>query len=61
MSQLKEWLTQAESGDAYAQFQLGWVYAEGTGVEKNFTEALYWWRQAADKGHPESQHVLGRA
>jgi hypothetical protein len=33
---------------------------QGHGVAQNFTEAVKWWRHAADQGHEEAQHLIGR-
>jgi TPR repeat protein len=46
-------------GDAEAQFQLGRMYHEGKGVEKNQQLALNWLRNAAEKGHMKAQAMLG--
>ena len=51
---LAEWV-----GDAEKQFVLGKVYYEGAGVPQNYTEAVKWFRLAADQGSVESQHMLG--
>ncbi|MBO7321300.1 MAG: sel1 repeat family protein, partial [Bacteroidales bacterium] len=34
-------------------------YYYGEGVEKNYTEAVKWYRKAADKGHLDAQYNLG--
>ncbi len=44
-------VSQAERGDLESQFQLGSFYFVGK-PEKNLQQAEYWWKQAADKGHP---------
>ncbi len=51
----------AEQGDAEAQFQLGGRYAEGNGVEEDFSEALKWYQRAAKANHAEAQYALGTA
>lgn len=43
----EELKTQAEQGDAVAQFDLAICYAEGKGVAENRTEAIKWWKKAA--------------
>ena len=40
----------AEAGDADAQYNLGWMYDEGEGVEQDFKEAVKWYQKAADQG-----------
>ena len=51
---------EAEQGDADAQWELGYMYAEGRGVEKNDKEAAKWFRKAAEQGDAVSQYELGR-
>lgn len=51
----------AEQGDADAQYQIGGRYAEGNGVDEDFTEALKWYQKAADANHAEAQYELGTA
>ncbi|MHA6494115.1 tetratricopeptide repeat protein [Pseudomonas borbori] len=41
----------ASSGDLDSQFQLGSFYFVGK-PKKDLQQAEYWWKQAADKGHP---------
>ena len=38
----------AEQGDAQAQFKLGICYFNGYGIDKDFKEATYWYRKAAE-------------
>lgn len=38
---------------------LGICYYSGGGVEKNYKEAVKWFRKAAEQGHAESQCTLG--
>ena len=49
----------AESGDATAQLMLGNLYAEGRGVETDFSEAAKWFHRAADQGNANAQYALG--
>jgi len=46
-------------GDALAQFHMGSAYSNGDGVMKNGTEALKWYRLAADQGYANAQNNLG--
>ena len=50
----------AEKGVADAQFNLGFMYAEGRGVPEDAREAAKWYRMAAEKGHAKAQFNLGR-
>ena len=38
----------AETGNAEAQYKLGYMYHSGTGVAQNYTEAVKWYRIAAE-------------
>lgn len=49
----------AEQGDAWAQTELGTLYAEGRGVPHDDTEAVKWYRQAAEQGQKYAQFALG--
>ena len=49
----------AGQGDLTAQFNLGRLYATGTGVPLNYAEAAKWYRLAAQRGHVEAQYNLG--
>ena len=44
-----------------AQTALGGMYTVGEGVEADETEALVWYRKAAERGHPPAQQVIGIA
>ncbi len=54
-----EWLPLAELGDAEAQFNLGVLYDEGAGVERNLATAADWYRKAAEQGFIDAQTNLG--
>ena len=43
--------TDAEQGDADAQFNLGVMYETGGGVLQDYAEAVRWYRLAAEQGH----------
>ena len=49
-----------EFGDMHAQYNLGLMYLEGSGITKDVRRGARWLRLAADKLHVESQAVLGR-
>ena len=38
---------------------MGQHYYSGTGVERDFAEAVKWWRQAAEQGYAGAQYNLG--
>lgn len=58
-SDLEALLSAAKAGDALAQFNIGCLYAEGDGVEKNEREAARWFRKAADQRYADAQAYLG--
>jgi TPR repeat protein len=51
--------TQAEKGDAIAQYNLGVCYANGQGVAKDAVEAVKWYRKAAEQNDATAQCNLG--
>ena len=44
---------------AEAQFNLGFRYVIGEGVPQDDTEAMRWWRLAADQGDASAQYNVG--
>ena len=56
---LRAWMPMAESGNAEAQNNVGYMYEEGLGVPQNYLLAMNWYRQAADGGLSEAQHNMG--
>lgn len=52
-------LVDAEQGNAVAQTNIGLLYNEGLGVERDDREAARWYRMAADQGYPRAQYYLG--
>ncbi len=57
--QVQQLFLQALDGDMVAQHNMGGCYMEGVGVEKNPTEAAYWFRKAAEQGSTSAQDNLG--
>ncbi len=47
-------------GDANAQYNLARMYLDGNGVDKDSRQAARWLYLAADKGHVESEALLGQ-
>ena len=50
----------AAQGDAYAQYNLGGMYANGKGVTQDYKEAIKWYRLAADQGNADAKEALPR-
>ena len=57
-TQLQE---KALQGDAQAAFELGEMHASGVGLPQNNTEAVRWYRIAAEKGNIKAQSLIGTA
>lgn len=51
----------ADQGIANARYNLGVLYHQGLGVQKDLPAALEWYKKAAQIGHPEAQYNLGIA
>jgi tetratricopeptide (TPR) repeat protein len=49
----------AEQGNAVAQNNMGWCYANGIGVDQDYAEAAKWYRKAAEQGEAAAQSNLG--
>lgn len=55
----REFRKLAKQGHAGAQYNLGWMYANGEGVSKSSTKAVKWYRKAAEQGEADAQFNLG--
>ena len=55
------WRPLAERGHAAAQYNIGWMYANGQGMVLDEEAALPWWRRAAEGGHPDAQFAVAQA
>ena len=53
-----EWTTIAENGDPRAQYNLGWMNANGKGIPQDFKAAVDWYTKAADQGYIHAQYNL---
>lgn len=49
----------AEHGDPLAQYTLGGMYEQGSGVQRDYKVAAEWYRKAAEQGEINSQINLG--
>ncbi len=55
-----QWMHEsARRGHMYAQFDLGNMYANGTGVVESDADAAQWFEFAAAQGHKDAQYNLG--
>ncbi len=55
----EEFLVSAKAGDTSSQYNVGYMYEEGKGVERNYKKAHYWYKKAAAKKHMKAIHNLG--
>lgn len=55
------WLPLANGGDAGAQFNMGVMYANGLGVDRDMSAAMDWWEAAARQLHVRAAHNLALA
>jgi len=50
----------ARLGDAPSQFNLGWMYSNGRGVERSDQWAAFFFHAAAEQGHEQAQRMLSQ-
>ena len=55
------WLPLANGGDPSAQFNIGVMYANGLGVDRDMGRAMEWWSRAAKQLHVRAAHNLALA
>ena len=58
-TKIVELFLKAQNGDADAQYRLGLARENGDGIAKNMSEAVKWYRKAAEQGYAASQYNLG--
>lgn len=56
---LSQWIPFADSGNASAQSNLGFMYERGHGVPQNYNAAAKWYTLAAEQGDIVAQFNLG--
>ncbi len=54
------WLIAAEKGDAIPQLRLGEMYEQGRGVNRDLEQAIYWYRESANRGNTNARQALIR-
>jgi TPR repeat protein len=57
----KEFLAEAQKGNADAQNDVGAMYNLGQGVSQDHAKAVQWFRKAAEQGHAQAQNNLGKS
>jgi serine/threonine-protein kinase len=55
----REYRIAAKQNHPQAQRRLGWLYAQGLGVEKSEEQALRWYRKAAEQNDAAAQENIG--
>ena len=58
LSAYDSWIESARKGNATAQYNLGLIFEQGTGVRKNLKTAVTWYQKAAKQGHVASEYNL---
>lgn len=48
----------ARLGDVESQYSLGWMYANGRGIQRDDATAAYFFEMAAKQGNPQAQRML---
>jgi TPR repeat protein len=49
----------AERNDLVAENNIGWLYENGWGVAKDYSEAMNWFRKSATQGYALAQTNIG--
>lgn len=55
---LKDFGEASRQGNHEAQYRIGLLYRDGTGLDADDTEAAYWFRKAGSNGHAEAQYEI---
>ena len=57
-----EWYKKsADAGDAFAQYNLAWIYYYDASTPTNYKKAVELWRKSAEQGNRSAQFNLGWA
>lgn len=59
--EVSDYKKMAESGDAFAQLNLGLAYATGDGAPRDHSKAMFWWMKSANRGNTRAQFNIGLA
>lgn len=58
-SAFRLYIAAAKAGDTSCQINLGNLYDEGSGVQRNRSAAMYWYKRAYRRGDPCAAHNIG--
>ena len=59
VERVKQLTLPAEQGNVDAQLELGFLYLNGLGIPRNYTEAFKWYTKASDQGDKRGMFYLG--
>lgn len=59
MTDIEEILSDAQAGNADAQYEIGYRYYYGEGLEQDYSIAYKWFEKAAEQGIEEAIEILG--
>lgn len=51
-------IKEARIGHRESQYEVGLMYANGIGIDQDFSQAIYWIRQSAERGFAAAQYLL---
>ena len=57
-SAILEWTQVAEDGNSRAQYNLGWMHANGKGTAQDYKVAINWYKKSAELGNVNAQYNL---
>ena len=60
MVRLRPYREKAEKGGAFSQYKLGEANEKGDGVQADMSEAIKWYRMAANQGNQNAKEALKR-
>lgn len=55
------WQPLAQLGHPDAQYNIGWLFANGNGLRVDVKKAVQWWKKAAENGYLDAQFAIGLA
>ncbi|MHC5184120.1 MAG: tetratricopeptide repeat protein, partial [Planctomycetota bacterium] len=58
-SDLQELVSKAQAGDPQSQLEVGLKYCRGQEIIRNYEQAVFWFRKAAEQGYADGQYKLG--
>jgi clan AA aspartic protease (TIGR02281 family) len=56
---IRLWRSLADQNYAKAQYNLGFMYDKGQGIQQDYASAMSWYRKASNQGYAPAQYSLG--